>query len=107
MKESEQEIQNRILNALNYAGHHVFRINAGKIKIGKGRNTRLVNLAPKGTSDIIGIHKDTGQFMALEVKTPARKNTVTEYQQDFLDRIEERGGIARVVTGDEDIDDLL
>ena len=102
----EKEIQTLLINLLNIAGHHVWNTNAGKIPVGKGKNKRLVNLAPAGTADIIGVHKD-GRFIAIEVKTPKRKGNVTVLQQSFLDEVKKRGGIARVAWSEEQVQDLI
>lgn len=45
----------------------------------------------KGISDIIGLTKD-GKFLAIEVKAPKKKPS--QEQLDFIDRVNEKGGIA-------------
>lgn len=99
----ESHIQRAILD---YLGYHpsvakCWRNNAGKIKTEKGR---LVNLSPAGTSDIIGFMKD-GRFLAVEVK--AGKNTPTQLQQDFIDSVNDSGGIGFVAWSVEDCEIML
>jgi hypothetical protein len=50
----------------------------------------------KGTADIIGCDSN-GRFVALEVKTPARRKTATEEQLRFLKCVSESGGLSGVV----------
>ena len=78
------------------------RVNAGKIKVDR----RLINLAPSGTSDIIGM-LEGGRMFAFEVKTSKRRNTVTDFQQEFIDTINENGGIAAVVCDFDEVNDIL
>jgi len=94
---SEKQIQKAIIEALNYHNCWCWRQNAGmlKLKDGQGR-TRVVRVGIKGISDIIGIQRGTGRLIAIEVKTPKRKNKVTFYQRHFLDLIREYGGISGV-----------
>ena len=95
----EKDIVNAILKYLNWLGCFTFRVNAGMI-FTEGRAYRGV---PAGVSDIIGI-SPTGQFIALEVKTPKTQKKVTKAQQQFLDLVKSKGGISAVVTC---IDDAL
>lgn len=48
----------------------------------------------RGVSDILGLHEGTGRMIAVEVK--AGKDTTSDYQVAFLQRIENAGGIAIV-----------
>ncbi len=106
---SEHQICNNIVDALNYAGHYVWRTNAGRLpleytdKHGKTRK-RMVIVGKAGTSDIIGIHGKSGRFIALEVKTPARRNQTTPAQEEFLEMVRSHHGIAGVAT---DIEEAL
>jgi hypothetical protein len=79
------------------------RVNAGKMKMvnGEGR-LRWVNLAPAGTSDIIGMLKG-GKFFAIEVKAPDRIRTTTQLQQEFIDKINNGGGVAFVAISIQDV----
>lgn len=53
-----------------------------------------------GVPDILGIYN--GRLLGIEVKT--RGGKVSEYQQKFIDAINQRGGIAFVVRS---VDDLI
>lgn len=53
----------------------------------------------KGVSDIIGCHN--GQFFAIEVKRPGGKPSM--YQEHFIERVKEAGGIAFVAWSAEDV----
>ena len=56
-----------------------------------------------GVSDIIGCHQ--GRMIAIELKAP--KGTVSPAQKEFIDRINEAGGLAFVArTLDEVIEGL-
>jgi len=92
MKKKEQQIQKDILNALNRLGYYVFKINNVGIKKPDGH---YIPAGRRGVSDILGLAPD-GKFVAIEVKTPERRNNISIHQQDFLDRIREHGGIAFV-----------
>ena len=59
----------------------------------------------KGSSDLIGWHKLTGKFVAIEVKRPGQK--LREDQKDFIDRVKEAGGIAGVARHPDDLAEIL
>ena len=56
----------------------------------------------RGASDILGIYN--GKFLAIEVKTPQRRRSVSEEQHAFMERVKEEGGIAFVATSIEDVE---
>jgi Holliday junction resolvase len=58
-----------------------------------------------GIPDILACYE--GRFMALEVKRPETRNTVTERQARFLQDITEAGGITAVVTSVEEAEACL
>ena len=62
----------------------------------------MIRLNRAGTSDILGIHKKTGRFIAIEVKTPERKKNTTEAQEMFLDDVFHAHGISGVATSPEE-----
>lgn len=76
----------------------VFRVNAGAVRT---EQKRYIKLAPKGVSDIIGMLKD-GSFLAIEIKTPKRRNRVTTEQADFIDKVNNNGGLGFVSTDPEE-----
>ena len=59
----------------------------------------------KGSSDLIGWHKTTGKFVAIEVKRPGQK--LRPDQKDFIDRVKEAGGIAGVARCPDDLAEIL
>ena len=58
-------------------------------------------MAKAGSSDIQGIRND-GRFLAIEVKLPTTRKTVTKLQNQFLNDIAQKGGIAGVATSGEE-----
>lgn len=52
-----------------------------------------------GVPDILGVHK--GRLIAIELKAP--KGTVSPAQQEFIDRINEAGGLAFVARTLDDV----
>lgn len=55
----------------------------------------------KGSSDLIGLVKPSGRFIALEVKLPGWKkprNAHEREQAEFIDMINNAGGLAAFVT---------
>ena len=103
MKVKEADIQRAILNYLQMcpAVAKVWRNNAGKIRTDENR---LVSLSPAGTSDIIGFLTD-GRFLAVEVK--AGTNTPTALQQEFIDAVNEAGGVGFVAWSVDDCSEEL
>lgn len=59
------------------------------------QSNRLVFFGLKGSSDIFGIMKPRGRFLALEAKTG--KGAPTTDQRAFLAMVNAMGGIGRVV----------
>jgi len=58
-----------------------------------------------GLPDIIGLYK--GTFYGFEVKCPGKEDTLTPLQKHFIKKINDSGGIARmVVSVDETIKSL-
>ena len=57
----------------------------------------------RGVSDILGCIPLNGKMLAIEVKTPQRKNLVSEYQKQFINNINRHGGVAFVATSLEDV----
>lgn len=68
-----------------------------------------------GSSDLIGIRplvigdehlgQRIAQFVALEVKAKGKKPT--EKQQQFLEFVEQRGGVSAIIRGVSDLEDYL
>ena len=60
-------------------------------------------MAKAGTADITGCSKD-GRFIAIEAKI--KPNKTTQLQDDYLEEIRKRGGIAIVAYDLSDVDHL-
>ena len=101
----ETELVKAILDYLVLRGVFAWRQNQGGVtREYKGRK-RFVRFARvDGISDIIGILPD-GRFLALEAKVGNNKVTVS--QSGFLGRIQDSGGVARVVRSVQDVIDVL
>jgi len=56
-------------------------------------------MSAPGVPDIIGCFK--GRFIGIEVKAP--KGVVSSYQQNFIDRINEAGGIGIIARSLDDV----
>jgi hypothetical protein len=101
----EQELVKLILQYLNLKGHFCWRNNTGAVKSiytdkhGKSR-TRMWWAGIKGASDILGVLKG-GKFLAIECKIGKNKPTI--HQQNFLNQIHQRGGLAIVAYNLEDV----
>lgn len=98
----ELNIQRLIMLALSDAGCTVWRNNTGALKDQDGRLVRFGLCI--GSSDIIGMTPD-GRFLAVEVKRP--KGIVTDAQQNFIDHVIRKGGVAGVARSVEDALQLL
>jgi hypothetical protein len=99
---TEHLLCNSIVEFLNYHGCKVWRQNAGMARMtDKYGKDRMIKIGHPGISDIIGVSK-TGKFIAIEVKLPERRRTVTTYQQMFLAEIHNHGGIAGVACSEEE-----
>lgn len=114
MKESQ--IQAKILLALSNADCLVFRVDTAGAWVGRvvHRQQDLITLDKarmiqaglcKGGSDIIGIHRPTGRFIAIEVKN--KTGRVTKEQENFLNAIKSAGGIAGVARSAEEALSLI
>ena len=59
----------------------------------------------KGVSDIIGFYR--GRFIAIEVKTPARRKKTTKEQEEFLESAAENGQLAIVACSVQEVANVL
>lgn len=98
----EQYIQKQILDYLRFRGIPCYKHqNAGIRKL----DGSYIPTHTRGVSDIIGCLPKSGRFLAIEVKRPGGK--ATQEQQNFLDTINEAGGLAFVATSVEDVEHEL
>ena len=100
----EKDIQKAILDYLIYRNITAWRTNSGMSFRTYKDKVFVQRMAPKGTSDIIGILND-GRFLAIEVKRPGKK--ATEEQQKFIDMINKKGGLAFVATSIDDVSEKI
>ena len=93
-KISENQVQNAILEYLEWLGIFAWRNNSTgvfdpKKKIfRKAQGKHVIN----GVSDILGILPN-GKFLAIEVKSPQNKKR-PKHQVDFIKKIHDSGGLA-------------
>ncbi len=111
----ERDIQNEIRLAVS--PHAIMlRVNSGTFWQGqrvwdsKRNQYILTNIrpaagAPKGTSDLIGIRRSDGRFVAIECKTP--RGRLRDEQRLFIDAIHKSNGIAGVARCADDALNLL
>lgn len=110
----EQNIQNRILEALSPYGIPM-RINSGSVQTGDKvpskehppyvlKNLRVVKLAPKGTSDIF-FFGEGGKTVFIEVKIPGKDPT--EEQKRFRAAMRNLGFTAGTARSVEDALNLI
>jgi hypothetical protein len=101
----EQDIVNACLEVLRYKGVFAWRQNQGRLPVKDRSGARLVSFTSiNGVSDIIGVLPD-GRFLAVECKRPG--NVPTGDQQDFLNAVRRRRGLALVITDAEDLAETL
>lgn len=105
----ESDIQKGILEYLEWRRILVWRTNAGSAFRSYTNKSGISKMykqtfAPPGTSDIIGI-TNTGLFLAIEVKVPGKEPT--EIQTQFINEINEKGGIAFVAHSIEEVQEAL
>lgn len=127
MAKAENNIFKNIRMAISRGRSRLFRINTGRgwtgNKIVKNKNGSITIYDPRpfstgtpnGFSDSVGwltvtitpelVGQELAIFLAIEVKTPTGR--VSKDQQNFLDRVEEAGGIAGVARSAEDALELL
>ncbi len=92
---TETDLSRAIREAVNLQPDaYVIRVQSGMLQALYRGRARWIHLAPKGTSDYLGIGPG-GQFLALEVK--AKRGKLTTDQRLFLRRIRDLGGVAAEV----------
>lgn len=101
----EIDIQRSILKALSLHPlvARIERINvmAGRLIGRDGKPSRFMRSCRRGRVDLDGFMTD-GRIIAIEVKRPATRNTVTEEQRAYLDQVAAAGGVAGVACSVED-----
>lgn len=92
------------LKVLDLCGFHVWRQNNAAVYDPTKKVFRRNSSTP-GISDIIGFHKKTGQFIAVEIKVG--KDKLSPYQERFLADVIKAGGVGKVVKTLDCLDELL
>lgn len=112
----ETAIQRRIMLAISEAGHTVWRNETGQFWTGKIIHKDSVTVTLQnahmipvglcvGSSDLIGIHRPSGKFFAIEVKTSTGRTS--KEQKQFIEHVESSGGIAGIARSPQDALELL
>lgn len=97
----ERDIQKLILDALSIHPlvARIERINvmAGRLYGKDGKPSRFMRSCRKGRVDLDGFTTD-GRVIAIEVKRPTTRHTLTEEQDEYLRQVTRAGGLAGVAT---------
>jgi len=100
---SEAATQAAIRLALGQRGDvMLFRINVGKFRPLHGDQNRVIQSAPNGTPDLLGVVGPNGRALAIEVKSA--KGRQREEQVAFQRAWESRGGLYILARS---VDDVL
>ena len=99
---TESLIQNQIRVGLSKAGHTVFRVNVGKVKMQNGR--WFETGVPKGFSDLFGFRPD-GRIFFIEVKNEVGK--LRPEQKIFIEQMRKRGALAGVARSVEEAMEIV
>lgn len=112
----ETKLMRLIMVALTQADCLVFRNETAGAYVGRviHKDARIVTLQNAmlmtfglcvGSSDIIGIHKPTGRFLAVEVKT--KTGRASKEQINFIEQVRAANGIAGLARSVQEALDLL
>ena len=112
----ETKLMRLIMVALTQADCLVFRNETAGAYVGRviHKDARIVTLTNAqmmtfglcvGSSDIIGIHKPTGRFLAVEVKT--KTGRASKEQNNFIEQVRAANGIAGLARSVQEALDLL
>ena len=89
---TEHDTQKAIIDLIRLKGGIATRVNSGSMISKRNDRTYCVQLADKGTSDIIALYK--GVYLAIEVKFGEGK--LKPEQEAFLKSVAESGGVGLV-----------
>lgn len=100
---SEAAVQSAIRLALGQRDDvMLFRINVGKFRPLHGDQNRVIQSAPNGMPDLLGVVGPNGRALAIEVKSA--KGRQREEQKAFQSAWEKRGGLYILARS---VDDVL
>jgi hypothetical protein len=108
LPDDENQVKNDILDFLNFYSMHVdfWRQNNGGVYDPKTKCFRKKSKYERnGVADILGFFKNSGRFLAIEVKMPGRGPS--KDQLSFLNSINDAGGVAFIAHGIEDVEKNL
>lgn len=91
------------LRILDLRGFNVWRQNNAAV-YDPVKKVFRANSATPGISDIIGYHRKTGRFIAVEIK--AGKDKMSPQQQLFIDQVVRAGGIGVVLRNSDELEQL-
>lgn len=97
---SANNLTKQAIRILDLKGYNCWRQNNGGI-FDPTKKVFRANSSTPGISDIIGYHRRTGQFLAVEIKSG--KDKLTDEQKLFLENVEKAGGLALVIRTTDDI----
>lgn len=100
---TEHDTQSAIVDLIRLRGGVVTRINSGSMLAKSNERVYRVQLADKGTSDVIVLYK--GVYLAIEVKYGKGKPTLE--QIEFLESVANAGGVGLVAYDIDIINDVL
>lgn len=102
----EQYIQKQILDYLRWKGIPCYKHQNAGIRKLDGSYIPPTSLPhTRGVSDIIGCIPKSGRFLAIEVKRPGGR--LTPEQQQFIDTINQNGGLAFVAYSVDEVEEKL
>lgn len=96
----EKNIQKSIKDYLELKKYTVVKFSS--VGIYDRNSNSYIPQGRKGVSDLLCCQPKTGRFIAIEVKKPGNKPS--EFQSDFINEIQSKGGLAFVAYS---IDDVL
>lgn len=82
-----------IVNFLLDKGHFVFRVNNGSVYDRKRQTFRRKGIHDPALSDVMGVLRPSGVFIAIEIKNSATGDKPKSRQKDFAREVISRGGI--------------
>ena len=99
---SANALTHSILEYLILRGAYAWRNNSGAARVEGNSNQRgrFIRYGKKGSGDILGILPN-GKFLSVEVK--AGRDRLRPEQQEFMDDINIRGGVAMVARSLDDV----
>jgi len=104
-KANETSLVRAIIEELNLRGIKCWRANRGAARYpGKDGKTRFVQYGINGQADITGILND-GRRLEIEVKVGNKQPS--DAQREFLQMIQQRGGLAIVAWSMSDVDKVM